>query len=72
MPVNSKRSAMKKSRRKNSSHKPRRSRSRGQDYTMLEDRKMLTVSSGFAPATGILSINLASANEAAVVDVLLK
>jgi len=69
MPVNSKRSAMKKSRRKNSSPKPRRSRSKGQDYTMLEDRKMLTVSSGFAPATGILSINLASANEAAVVDV---
>jgi len=69
MPVNSKRTTMKISRKKNSSPRPRRSRNRGQDYTTLEDRKMLAVTSGFAPATGVLSINLSAANEAAVVDV---
>jgi len=69
MPVNSKRTAMKKSRKNNSSLRPRRSRNRGQDYSILEDRKMLTVSTGFAPATGILTVNLADANETAEIDV---
>jgi len=69
MPVNSKRTAMKKSRKKNSSLRIRRTRKQGQDYTTLEDRNMLAVTTGFAPATGILTINLSAADEAAVVDV---
>ena len=69
MPVNSKRTAMKKSRKNNSSLKPRRSRKRGHDYATLEDRKMLAVTTGFTAGTGVLTINLADANEAAVVDV---
>lgn len=72
MPVNSKRTAMKKSRKKNSSPKPRRSRNKGQDYTTLEDRKMLAVTTGFTPGTGgagVLTINLSAANEAASVNV---
>ncbi len=69
MPVNSKRTAMKKSRKNNSSPKPRRSRTRGQDYTTLEDRKMLAVTTGFASASGTLTVNLGAANEAAQIDV---
>ena len=69
MPVNSKRTAMKNSRKKNSSPKPRRSRNRGQDYTTLEDRKMLAVTTGFTASTGVLTIGLNAANEVAEVDV---
>ncbi len=69
MPVNSKRTAMKKSRKKNSSPKPRRSRNRGQDYATLEDRKMLAVTSGFTASSGILTVNLGAANDAAQIDV---
>ncbi len=69
MPVNSKRTPMKKSRKKNSSPKPRRSRNRGQDYAALEDRKMLAVTTGFTPGTGVLTINLDAVADTAEVDV---
>ncbi len=69
MPVNSKRTAMKKSTKKTASPKPRRSRKQGMDYATLEDRKLLAVTTGFAPGTGVLSINLTENNDLAVVDV---
>ena len=69
MPVNSKRTAMKKTHKKKLlAPKPRRSRKQGHDYATLEDRKMLAVTSAFAPGAGILTVNLSANNDIAVVD----
>ena len=69
MPANSKRTTMKNSLKKNPSSKPRRVRKKGLNYGTLEDRKMLTVSAGFAPVAGVLTVNILGANEVATVNV---